>query len=194
MRAFTAIATWVAITMLGLTGCGKDVEPNLARRIVYHPGNGKHIQLEWTINKLPNGDTLMHGVMKEYYWNGSNKKSVIWVDGKRDGSAQSWYDNGNQQWQKSYEKGNKVNTWRLFFPDGNPWIVLSHNKEGGLEGTVQRWDRFETATPKEAVFSKGSCVSGDCNILALPEVVETDPQPNKVQTAKDREILADFLD
>lgn len=194
MRGFIAAVTLSAFAALGLSGCGSEEKENLARRIIYHPGNGKDIKVEWTINKLPNGDTLLHGPMKEYHRGGSNKKSVEWKHGRKDGTAQAWYENGRQQWLKSYKEGRKVSTWRLFFSDGNPWMVLHYNKEGALEGTVQRWDRQDPAQPKEAVYANGNCTSGDCNLLELPEAAEDLPPANKVQIARDREILADFLD
>jgi len=194
MKVFVAAAALAVIASAGLTGCGSDEKDNLARRIVYHPGNGKNIRLEWTIKKLPNGDTLMHGAMKEYYWGGANKKAVVYKDGQRDGTAQAWYDNGSQQWIKSYEKGKKASTWRLFYADGNPWIVLGHDKEGNIDGTVQKWDRSDPEKPVEAVFTKGSCTSGDCRLLEPPEMTPDTPPQNKPQVTRDREILADFLD
>lgn len=192
--ATLALSTVVLAGLVSLSGCGGEEKENLQRRIVYHPGNAKSIRLEWTINLKPNGDTALHGVMKEYYWGGANKKAVVYKDGERDGTAQAWYENGNQQWQKSYEKGKKASTWRLFFSDGNPWMVMSFNKEGQLEGAVQRWDRMDPTLPKEAVFAAGNCSSGDCNILALPEVTEETLPQNKNAVLRDREILADFLD
>lgn len=194
MRFLIASVAIAAFALAGLSGCGKDEKEDLARRIVYHPGGGKDIRLEWTIKKLPAGDTALHGVMKEYYPGGANKKSVVYVDGLKDGSAQAWWDHGGQQWQKSYLKGKKANTWRLFFTDGNPWMVLPYDKEGNLEGTVQRWDRADPAQPKEAVYTKGNCASGDCNILALPEVTDDMPPAHKLMVNRDRDILADFLD
>lgn len=194
MRVFSAIAASVAITIFGLAGCGgKDDQAKLAKRVILHPGSTNKVMKEWTIKQLPNNDTLIHGVTQEFYWSGANKKSVVWINGQRDGSAQAWYDNGKQQWQKSYLKGKKDNTWRLFYSDGNPWIILAY-KDGELEGSIQRWERFSMVTPKEAVFAKGSYTSGDCNILSLPEVTEDTPPQNKNQVAKDQEILTDFLD
>ncbi len=193
MRRFIAMAALSAFALLGFSGCGSEEKENLARRIVYHPGGAKNIKLEWTINKLPNGDTLIHGVMKEYYWGGTTKKSVEWNSGNKHGTAQAWYDNGGQQWQKSYAEGKKTSTWRLFFPDGNPWMIL-HYKDDALDGTIQKWDRQDPAQPKESVYASGNCISGDCNLLALPEVTEETTPAVKVHINRDREILADFLD
>jgi hypothetical protein len=194
MRFLIASLALAAVALAGLSGCGKDEKEDLARRIVYHPGGGKDIRLEWTIKKLPGGDTALHGVMKEYYPGGANRKSLVYVDGLKDGSAQAWWEHGGQQWQKSYEKGKKAKTWRLFYTDGNPWMVLPFDKEGNLDGTVQRWDRADPAQPKEAVYSKGNCTSGDCDILALPQATDVMPPATKLMVNRDREILADFLD
>lgn len=193
MRGFIAMAALSAFAILGFSGCASEEKENLARRIVYHPGGGQNIKLEWTINKLPNGDTLLHGVMKEYYWGGTVKKSVEWNSGKKHGTAQAWYDNGGQQWQKSYVEGKKVSTWRLFFSDGNPWMVLNY-KDNTLQDTVQKWDRQDPAQPKAAAFANGNCVSGDCTLLDLPQVTEETTPAAKVQINRDREIFADFLD
>ncbi len=195
MRFFVAAAALAAIAWGGLSGCGSKEKENLARRIVYHPGNSKSIKLEWTIKKLANGDTLLHGVMKEFYWGGADKKAVVYKDGKRDGTAQAWYDNGKQQWMKTYEKGRKASTWRLFYSDGGSWIVLNHDKEGNIDGTVRKWDRgADPEKPVEAVFTKGTCTSGDCRLLDPPEMTPDTPPQNKTQVERDREILADFLD
>lgn len=193
MKGFTALAALAVIALIGLPGCNKE-EGKLAHRVVLHPGSTNKIKLEWTIKQLPNNDTLIHGVMKEYYWSGSTKKSVEWKEGQKDGTAQAWYDNGSQQWMKSYDQGKKAKTWRLFYSDANPWMVMNYNKDGALEGTVQKWDRMDPGQPKEAVFANGNCTSGDCNILALPEVTEETPAANKNAIARDREIMADFLD
>jgi antitoxin component YwqK of YwqJK toxin-antitoxin module len=147
MKVSIVAAALAAFALTGFTGCGSEEKENLARRIVYHPGNSQSIKLEWTVKKLPGGDTALHGVMKEFYWGGANKKAVEYKDGLRDGTAQAWYDNGAQQWLKSYAKGRKVSVWRLFYSDGNPWLVVNHNKEGEIEGTVQKWDRMNPDTP-----------------------------------------------
>lgn len=192
MRGLIVTAAFAAFAVLGFSACGKEQE-NLARRAYTFP-NSKALKSEWTIKTLPSGDTAMHGVAKEYYWGGSVKKSVVWKDGQKDGSAQAWYDNGGQQWQKSYDKGRKTGTWRLFYSDGNPWIVMAFNAQGMLEGKVQKWDRADPSQPKESTYAGGTCTSGDCTLLELPQVPEGAPQAAKVQITRDQEILADFLD
>jgi antitoxin component YwqK of YwqJK toxin-antitoxin module len=189
MRISLSIALGAMIAVL-FAGCGK--EENLKRHIVLYP-NSKNFKEEWTIKTLPNGDTLMHGVNKEYFWNGSTKKSVVWKEGKRDGSAQAWYDNGANKWQKSYDNGKKVSTWRLFYSDGHPWIVAPYQNDA-LNGKVQVWDKADLDKPKEAEYKDGSCVSGDCGLLDPKKAAEDAAPADKTQVQRDNESLAEFLD
>jgi hypothetical protein len=195
MKGFIAITVLAALAGSAFIGCGEE-ERNLKRRIVYHPSSksiSKSIQREWTVDVKPNGDTLLHGAVKDYYWGGANRKSVVWVDGVRHGSSQAWYDNGGQQWQKNFIKGERDGTWRLFYSDANPWMVVEY-KNGKLEGTVKKWSRTEPNQPEEAVFSAGLCKSGNCNILDLPEATEEVSTADRNQISRDRDILVDFLD
>jgi hypothetical protein len=194
MKGFIArpvLAALLALAGAIFQGCGEE-ERNLKRRIVYHP-NSKNIRTEWIVDVKPNGDTALHGAVKDYYWGGGSRKSVVWADGVRDGSAQAWYENGDQMWQKNYVKGRKDGTWRLFYSDGKPWMVMTFDKEGKLEGEVKRWGR-DSENPDVAAFSAGACASGNCNILALPEVPEEASTAEKKLIAKDLEILVEFLD
>jgi hypothetical protein len=192
MRIKVSIASIVLSLALAafLAGCGK--EENLKRHIVLYP-NSKNFKEEWTIKMLPNGDTVMHGVNKEYFWSGSTKKSVVWKDGKKDGSAQAWYDNGANMWQKSYDNGKKVSTWRLFYSNSHPWIVMSF-KNGGIDGKVQVWDKADIDNPKEATFANGACTAGDCGLLDLKQIAPDAAPADKAMITKDNDIIQDFLD
>lgn len=189
--ATPALAALLALAGAAFQGCGKE-ERNLQRRIVYHPSS-KNIKTEWIVDVKPNGDTALHGAVKDYYWSGSSRKSVVWADGVRDGSAQAWYENGDQMWQKNYVKGRKDGTWRLFYSDGKPWMVMAFDKEGRLEGEVKRWGR-NPDDPDVAVFAAGSCTAGKCDVLDLPEVPQGASNAEKKLIARDRDILAEFLD
>ena len=194
MKGFIPKAVLPALLVLAgsaILGCGKE-ERNLQRRIVYHP-NSKNIRTEWIVDVKPNGDTALHGAVKDYYWGGTNRKSVVWEDGVRHGAANAWYENGDPMWQKNYVKGRKDGTWRLFYSNGKPWMVMSFDKEGKLEGEVKRWGG-DPENPDVAIFSAGSCTTGNCNILELPEVPEGASAAEKKLVARDRETLAEFLD
>jgi hypothetical protein len=111
--------------------------------------------------------------------------------GKKDGSAQAWYENGAVKWQKSYDDGDKKGTWRLFYLDGKPWIVVNYVNDK-LSGTVQVWDK-SGGEPKEAQFKDGSCQSGDCALLEAPVIPPDAPAADKVEATRSWEIVQDFL-
>jgi hypothetical protein len=188
MRGLATIASG-ALVLLALAGCGDDVR--LERRTITYP-NGKGVKEDWTFMRMPNGDTLEQGVHKKFFWNGNPSESVLWKKGKRDGSAQAWYDNGAAKWQKSYDDGKKQGTWRLFYADGQPWIVAGFDKDK-LQGKVQVWGKTG-GDPKEAEFEQGSCKSGDCGLLEEPVLPPDAPAVDKTEASRTHEILKDFLD
>jgi antitoxin component YwqK of YwqJK toxin-antitoxin module len=187
MKGLLSIALPVAALLIG---CEQDVK--LERRTVTYP-NGKSVKEDWTFYRKPNGDSIAQGVHKKFFWNGTTSESVVWKEGRRDGSAQAWYENGGVKWQKSYEAGKKKGTWRLFYKDGHPWMVLPY-KDDKLEGTVQVWDKADVSQPKEAKFQNGACQSGDCALMEAPAIPPDLPAPEKLEKTRDWDIVRDFLD
>ncbi len=187
MKVFASLALPIALM---LAACGEDVK--LERRTVTYP-NGKSVKEDWTFYRKPNGDSVAQGVHKKFFWSGSTSESVIWKDGKRDGSAQAWYENGAVKWQKSYAMGKRTNAWRLSYKDGQPWIVAAY-KDDKLDGTVQVWDKADASQPKEAVFKDGNCASGDCSLLDAPKLPDDIAPAQKVEKTRAWEIVKDFLD
>ena len=198
MRAIASIAKstatgWVLMGVAGslaFLGCGKD--ENVEKRIVFHP-KGRIIKEEWLIKRTPRGDTLLHGVRKENYWNGAAKQAVVWKEGKRDGSAQAWYENGALKWQKSYVEGKKEGTWRLYYKGGHTWMTVTYLNDA-LEGAAQVWEKADSDTPKEVKYAKGSCISGECAALDGPPITEDLAPEKKLELTRDREIIREFLD
>jgi hypothetical protein len=179
------------IALFAIAGCGGD-DLRLERRTVTYP-NGKGVKEDWTFARKPNGDTVEQGVHKKFFWNGNPSESVIWKMGKRDGSAQAWYENGAAKWQKSYDDGQKKGTWRLFYADGQPWVVATFQKDK-LQGKVQVWGKMG-GDPKEADFEQGNCKSGDCALLEPPTPAPSDTTAaGKVEANRAAEALKDFLD
>lgn len=189
MRVSAPLAFCAAI-LFGLAGCGEEIR--LERRSVTFP-NGKSVKEDWTFTRKPNGDTLEHGVHKKFFWNGNAAESVIWKMGRRDGSAQAWYDNGAVKWQKAYDNGEKKGTWRLFFLDGQPWIVVTYEKDK-LQGSVQVWSKTGGGEPKEAQFEAGICKGGECAVLEEPVLAPDAPAADKVEATRSWEIVKAFLD
>jgi hypothetical protein len=183
------VAAAFAIAMV-FTGCGDDIK--LERRSVTYP-NGKSVKEDWTFIRKPNGDSLEHGVHKKFFWSGGTSESVIWKMGKRDGSAQAWYENGAVKWQKNYDAGKKQGTWRLFYKDGHPWIITEYDKDM-LVGTVQFWDKSGETEPKTAQYANGTCQSGACNLLEAPILPEDVTATEKVEITRDWDIIKEFLD
>ncbi|MEO7427039.1 MAG: hypothetical protein ABI036_17760, partial [Fibrobacteria bacterium] len=191
--AFVSPVSLLFSAALLLTACGDDVQ--LERRTVTYP-NGKSVREDWTFYRKPNGDSIAQGVHKKFFWSGSTSESVIWKEGKRDGSAQAWYENGLVKWQKSYDMGKRIKTWRLTYKDGQPWIIAAF-KDDKLMDTVKVWDKDGTPEPKTAVFKDGTCVSGDCALLdapVLPADTSAAAVTEKVEKTRDWEIVSEFLD
>lgn len=175
---------------LALTGCGEELK--LERRTVTYP-NGKSVREDWTFVRKPNGDSLKHGVHKKFFWSGSTSESVIWKMGKRDGSAQAWYDNGGVKWQKSYVDGKKQGTWRLSYQDGHPWMVMTY-ADDKLTGQIQVWDKSGAPDPKTAEYENGVCKSGDCNLLEAPMAPPEATTVETVAMTREWDIIREFLD
>ena len=184
-----------SIFMAGLAalifaGCGP--EDKVEKRVILFPN--RHLKAEWAIKRAVNGDTLLHGVSREYFKNGDNKSSVVWKNGKKDGPDQAWYEGGITKWQKSFEAGSKTGTWHLYYKDEHPWMVLNYVNHT-LNGAAQAWDENNPDTPREAVFANGVCVSGDCGILTVPTLDEKALTPaEKTEMTEARETLQEFLE
>lgn len=187
MRVLRFIAFPVAALIIG---CGDDVK--LERRSITYP-NGKSVKEDWTFYRKPNGDSVAQGVHKKFFWSGSVSESVIWKEGKRQGSAEAWYDNGGVKWQKSYDEGEKTDTWRLSYRDGHPWMIVNF-KDDQLTGAAQVWEKGNPSQPREAMFQGGNCVSGDCGLLDAPVIPEDMPASEKLEKTRDWEIVKEFLD
>ncbi len=191
MKGFISVTVtaMLLIGLVGLIGCGKEAP--LEKRVLYYP-NKKDMKEEWAFTRTPTGDTLEQGVHRQYFWNGSTSQAEIWKDGKREGSSQAWYETGALKWQKSYDAGKKQGTWRLFFKDGHPWITLTY-LDDQLSGAVQLWMKEDVTQPKEAMFAKDNCVSGECALLELP-VLKPDASPaEKLAQSRDQEIIKAFM-
>jgi hypothetical protein len=187
----SALGAAAALSLAALlAGCGDDLK--LERRSITYP-NGKSVREDWTFIRKPNGDSLEHGVHRKFFWSGATSESVIWKMGKRDGSAQAWYENGSVKWQKSYDNGKKQGTWRLSYKDGHPWIVMTYEKDLIVD-TVKVWDKSGAPDPKTAQYSNGSCTSGECNLLEKPAAPADTGAAAKLELDRDWDIIREFLD
>jgi hypothetical protein len=143
-----------------LTACSKEIP--LEKRVVLHPN--KAIWKIWHVQKTPQGDTLIQGAFKEFYWDGAPSISTEYTDGEKDGTCQAWYENGATKWTKEYEHGRRIATWRLFSKDGRTMMELGF-EAGLMEGPMKIWDKNDTSVVRVAKYSKGKCQDGDCTAL-----------------------------
>ncbi len=191
-HSFKKIFALTLISILSTTlflACEKEPKPEF--RIVYYPDK-QNIKEEWSSIRLPNGDTLEHGNHRKHYKMGQVSESDVWVKGVRNGTSQAWYEDGGTKWQRNYVNGKKEGTFRLNFVGGHPWMVVNY-VDNRIEGKVQVWDREDVTTPREAVFTKGNCSSGDCGLFdAPPASAETSPEKMVLQK-RANEIVQAFL-
>ena len=180
----------IGIAALILMGCDKPPVPEY--RIVYYP-NKKNIQEEWSIVRTPRGDTLEQGTHKKYNWDGSVSSSVVWKQGKQDGSSQAWYEDGKEKWQKFYKEGKRHGKWRLVYKEGTPWMSINYS-EDKLNGKAQSWDRSDSTKVKEAIFNNGNCISGDCTVLDAPVTSQDTSSAIQAEIKKTSETIAAFLE
>jgi hypothetical protein len=174
----------------GLLACSREIK--LDPRMVMHP-NGA-IWKSWSIEHTPKGDTLIQGPWKEFFWNGSPSISTIYVDGKKQGSSQAWYDNNSPKWSKVYAADKPTGTWILFTKEGRTWIEVSFNDKGQIEGKVKVIDRTDKSVVHLATYKAGECVDGDCNALKNPAVQDDLPADTKAILLKDGETIQAFLE
>ncbi len=186
MKGIISLAAIFAMLFLG---CGKEPIPEF--RIVYYP-NKKNMKEKWSIVRTPRGDTLEQGVHKMFYWDGAVAQSEVWIQGKREGSSQAWYESGDVKWQKSYVAGLRQGVWRLSYKGGHPWMVVTYDKDM-LNGTVQTWDREDVTSPKEATFLKGKCTAGECALLEPVTTPADTTAASALELKRSQEIIQAFL-
>ncbi len=157
------MARWGLVLLLGaafLLGCTQEAK--LEPRVIMHPN--KSIWKKWSIQRTPQGDTLIQGPYKEFYWDGSPSQSTEYKDGLRQGSSDAWYENGKSKWTKMYDQNKKVGIWRLYSANGYPNLEV-HFAEGLMDGSLKIWDVTDSTSFVEAQFTKGQCSGGACNAL-----------------------------
>jgi antitoxin component YwqK of YwqJK toxin-antitoxin module len=71
--------------------------------VVNYADDGKTLRTRW---RMKNGQ--MHGLIEEWYPNGTKSAETNFVDGKRHGENRYWYQDGNPQKLQIYEHGVSV--------------------------------------------------------------------------------------
>ena len=63
-------------------------------------------------------------------------REVQWVDGKRNGKCQEWYDNGAKKLEGKWENGLKDGKWEYWYDDGRK-IKEEIHEEGQMK--IEKW-------------------------------------------------------
>lgn len=79
------------------------------------------------------------GIWEVYYDNGQLEKAGIVKDGKEHGSYQEYFRNGQLKYDYTYDRGAKVGVWKSWYEDGTPYTERNFNNDK-LNGKVLVWD------------------------------------------------------
>ena len=160
LKLLSSIPFWTFFIAITFSACTKEIV--LEKRVVLHPN--KAIWKIWSIQKTPQGDTLIQGPFKEFYWDGAPAISTEYKDGAKDGTCQAWYENGATKWTKHYNQDRRDGTWHLFSKDGRN-IMETSFEAGLMEGTMKIWNRNDSAMVNVSKYRHGKCQEGGCGAL-----------------------------
>ncbi|MEP3836056.1 MAG: hypothetical protein ABJM36_00315 [Algibacter sp.] len=94
--------------------------------------------------KLGNGvlfykDLPFTGYLVSYYEPLKLKSKIEYVDGKKHGSENQWYINGDKSIERFYKKGFKTGIHNSWWKDGTPKFEYHFNEKGKFHGVVKEW-------------------------------------------------------
>ncbi len=94
--------------------------------------------------RLDNGVLLyktapFNGVLMSNYNSGTIKCKVEYRDGRKDGSENQWFENGNKQVERFYAKGFKVGIHRSWWDNGMIKFEYHFNDKGQYHGEMKEW-------------------------------------------------------
>jgi len=94
----------------------------------------------WHVRRDSTGSWIPHGRDIHYFLNGQASAIEWYRDGKRDGAASFWHENGAKQGEIAYHDGLAEGLARTWYDDGR--IELERTwVHGKLDGIERRWDR-----------------------------------------------------
>lgn len=94
--------------------------------------------------KLDNGvlfykEVPYNGVLVSYYEAEKLKSKIEYVDGKKHGSENQWYINGNKFIERFYKEGFKTGVHKAWWEDGTQKFEYHFNEKGEFHGIVKEW-------------------------------------------------------
>jgi len=177
LKLLSSAPFYVIILAFIFSACTKEIV--LEKRVVLHPN--KAIWKIWSIQKTPQGDTLIQGAFKEFYWDGAPAISTEYKNGEKDGTGQAWYESGATKWTKQYEHDRRVGNWHLFSKDGRNMMEVAF-KAGLMDGAMKIWDRNDSSQVTVSKYQHGKCQEGGCG--ALDSLIAGSSDKNYVELIK----------
>jgi antitoxin component YwqK of YwqJK toxin-antitoxin module len=90
----------------------------------------------------------------EYYCNGNKKNNLIFVNGRPDGFATMYYENGNKKEEGNWKVNRWVGNYKLYYDNGQVQHDFKFNEGGKREGVqIYKYDNGQTAI--EGNFANG---------------------------------------
>ncbi len=80
-------------------------------------------------------DSILSGLFRQYNYDGTIDFEAMYNDGEVDGFYRSYHgDNGFNlvRMEGVISNGNKIGTWKYFYPNGNPRGIEIHDSNGTL--------------------------------------------------------------
>ena len=104
----------------------------------------------WNVRQDSSGSWIRHGRSIRYFLNGQASAIEWYKDGKLDGEATYWHENGAQQGRISYTNGLPEGPARTWYDDGR--IESERTWKNGRPAGLERWYDRRGAISRERIW------------------------------------------
>lgn len=87
----------------------------------------------------PKGDKVRHGIQRILFENGQQKSIAHYVNGRLDGTFESFFANGQKSAAGVYRAGNQVGKW-IWWHDNGMRKAVANYVDGQVQGEVIAWN------------------------------------------------------
>lgn len=95
---------------------------------------------ERIVGKVPVINGKENGTATAWYENGSKKFERSYLNGDREGIHKGWHSNGSLAFEFFFHQDKYEGVQKSYYPDGKPWQVLNYT--GGYEeGKQKTWNK-----------------------------------------------------
>lgn len=91
-------------------------------------------------------DNRKNGIWKEYFCNGNTKNKITFQNGRPDGYAIMYHENGKVAEEGTWKINKWVNNYKLYYDNGNVQQEFTFNASGKREGPQKYY--YEDGTPQ----------------------------------------------